>query len=1143
MVSWPPNRPPNIEMLPKDLMTDSAHKQLMKTIYEARLCFLAAVLLFCISSPLMGQSGTQLPAPTNHINDFGGVLDQKTKNNLEVLLHNLKEKTKVEFYVATVDTTGGRDIFDFSRQLAAEWNLGARNSTSKSLLLVIAISSKTSFTQFSKSMQASLPEGVLGEMAQRMRSPLSAGRFSEATEAGVWLFVNAMGQKLGFVPQDLATTSSNSVAKIEEQPPDRAESIPVSSTGEQTLTRRRVVSETKPVTEKLAEQTPQTDTPQPVSQPQTQPTSTDAKPAEAEPTPNGERDPAKTTEKKSVEATPESNNEAAAVKPAEKKSAEASPASNSERSPVKSTAKTARNRPRTDVRAPKPAATQKQTEPVSEEDEEEEVELTLTLPLAKRAEKLKSFLDTHPDSKFRGRATELLISTHAGLGDQYLKNSDVENGIKHLMLAIDEADVTISEKLFSGVISQIPSNLYLRGQSDAAFKAASTIETKFGADPNRLLSVAAFYAGLERGDEAARIAEQAIKLAPENAEAHRVLALGRHLNLQIDEAAAEYKRTVELAPTSRASKTSLADLTRAGGKPEEALAIYNELLQSDPKDRTATAGMIICLLELGRTDEATTALTTALAAEPKNLALLSGVAYWYAAHGNYEKGADYASKALTIESRYTWAQIAFVRSLIGLKRPVPAERAMRYARQFGKFPTLTYELANVVASMGFYDEAAEILRESFTFKDGQIETLLAGRIPARESNFADLLAPERRASIYQPTAADSTANANVLKDLLALDSSLRDSDQPDEKAAAKAAGDFASGNDPMRTFRQFYAANRLLKKTTALPTALELVEDAKKSSEVALNLSVATTAVQAEEFRDLRAQAIANGNVPEVEAAPPSALANLLRGRLEDITGWILFNQDKYPEAIEHLKLAASTLPNGTPAWRNALWHLGVAYEQTGKTEAALTNYIESYKVSERDPLSRATIEKLYRKVYGSLEGLDDKIGAASTTRPSQTESAPATTPPETATKTTTETAPVETAKPEEKPASKPETTPEATTPTTLPAPSPSQPISEEALRAAASRLRANIKITGRVVDADKIGMPNVVVVLISPSGSVIAATTDNQGNYSFTIAPSPKTYRVIPSKDGYSFSPVDKTLAGLVDDQTGIDFVGTLAK
>jgi hypothetical protein len=68
-----------------------------------------------------------------------------------------------------------------------------------------------------------------------------------------------------------------------------------------------------------------------------------------------------------------------------------------------------------------------------------------------------------------------------------------------------------------------------------------------------------------------------------------------------------------------------------------------------------------------------------------------------------------------------------------------------------------------------------------------------------------------------------------------------------------------------------------------------------------------------------------------------------------------------------------------------------------------------------------------------------------------------------------------------------------------------------------------------------------VTLVLISPSGMVLTATTDNDGNYSFTVAAvSTKTYRLIPSRDGYSFTPMDKTFAGLFDDQREIDFVGS---
>ena len=42
------------------------------------------------------------------------------------------------------------------------------------------------------------------------------------------------------------------------------------------------------------------------------------------------------------------------------------------------------------------------------------------------------------------------------------------------------------------MIAQIPTNLYLRGEREAAFKAAQNIETKFGTDPKRLLAVAGF---------------------------------------------------------------------------------------------------------------------------------------------------------------------------------------------------------------------------------------------------------------------------------------------------------------------------------------------------------------------------------------------------------------------------------------------------------------------------------------------------------------------------------------------------------------------------------------------------------------------------------------------------------------------------
>jgi tetratricopeptide (TPR) repeat protein/uncharacterized membrane protein YgcG len=1072
---------------------------LMTTIYRAlrySLVLLLAVGLFLLMNVSPRAQSNQRLAPSGHINDFAGVIDAQTKSRLENLLLNLKQKTNVDFYVATVDATGGLPIFDYSRQLAGEWNIGSRNSGSKSLLMVISVGSKSSFTQFSRLIQPDLPDGVLGEMSQRMRAPLSAGRFTEALDNGVHLFVTAVAQKLGVSPEDLETANAagnTDATTIEETP----RAVPVSSADPQ-QTRPRVVSE------------------------------------ESKPEPKPEEKIVVSSEPVRVEEKPAENSPTSQTTPTEINKTESESVA---KGPRPGAAKLIK---------PTSPAKKKDDPPVNDADESEEVELTLTLPLARRAEKLKTFLDTHPNSKSRVRATELLISTHAGLGDQFLKNGDVENGVKQLMLVIDEADATISDQLFTGVIAQIPSNLYLRGQHDAAFKAAQSIETKFASDPKRLLNVAGFYVGLEMGAEATRLAGLAVKLAPDMAEAHRVLAVALHINLQLDEAMAEYKKTVELDPASRVSRSSLANLSRANGQYEESLALYNDLLKSDPMDRSAMAGIVLSLMELGRNEEAVKALDTALATEPRNLALLSGTAYWFAAHANYEKAFELARRAITIEPRYTWAQIALVRSLIGMKSPLGAERAMRFARQYGKFPTLNYELANVLANMGFYDEAAEVLKESFTFNDGEIETNLAGRIPARNANFMDLLAVERRASIYQLTAADTASNSKVLRDLLALTTVLGPGSKPDETQAAKAARDFGSGTDVMRTFRQLYAASRLLRNGVALSTAFELAEEARKGIDAALDTVVATSATQADEYREMRAQAISTGNIPDIANAPRTDLSAILRGRIEDTLGWVLFNQDKTAEAIEHLKKAAAILPNGTPSWRNALWHLGVAHEQLGNNNEALDSYILSYNSGVREPVRRTTIENLYRKINGSLYGLDEKIGPAVLTsgtgptaaKPSVAESAPVTPQTETPVATTPEPTPTPTSAPNEvvKNDSTPPATSSANTTSAAPAPRDT-PISEESLKSVASRVRSNIRITGRIVDANNAGLSNVVVVLISPSGSVIASTTDNEGNYSFTVMPSQKTYRIIPSKDGFAFTPVDKTFAGLIDDQKGIDF------
>ena len=1049
---------------------------------------------------LRAQDNSQLPARAGYVNDFAAVVDDNTKQRLEAMLANLKLRSGIEFGVATIQTTGTKDIFDVSRELSVNWNLGARNSRQKSLLLVIAVNEKTAFTQFSRAVQTDLPDGVLGEVGQIMRGSIGAGNFSQALNDGVAHFIAVLSRKIGFAVQDIDQTQVASVSETVE----------------------------------------------PVSVPSSSPTDSAASPAlESRPTETA------TVVKASSESAAGATRPRV-IKPKEKPT------------PVKAVASTYVNTPEDDA------------------DEAEEVELVLTLPLAERVAKLKGFLEEYSNSKSKPRAIELLISTYAALGDQNLKNGDRKTGTEQLFLAISEAPVDIGEKLFAGVIAQIPSNLYLRGEQEAAFTAARSVEEKFGNDAKRLLILSAFYLGIESGDEAARLASRAVKLEPELAEAHRVLGLGLHLALRLDEAAAEYKRALELEPNSKQpTRRSLADLNRAAGKAETALALYREQLAAEPGDRAARAGVVLSLLDLGRTAEGRQELDAALAKDPQDLILLAGAAYWFAAHDDTKLALELAEKAVLIEPRYTWSQIAIARALVGQKRPLEAERAVRFASLYGKFPTLDYELASVLASLGLYDEAADTLQRSFTYKDGHVETRLAGRVPARAESFTERLAPERRASIFQSTSAERRGEAATLKSLLAFTAATPFGTDVivNESQARKAAKEFASGSDNMLAYRQLYAANRLLNRRVALDTAFELTAAARSSIEVALEVPAATVAVQAEELRELRARALMQGGTPNVPEAPRSVLANLMRGRLEDLAGLALFNQDKTTTAIEHFRRALAILPEDTPAWRNALWHLGRALDQAGEKQEALNFYIRSYKAGDPDPLRRSVIEQAYQKANGSLTGLEERLsGNAAATNftpavvekplgneagavsaptespvPSQPEPAPtmvarnetpvATSPPPSATPSP-ETTPAPTPTPEASPS--PETTPspeltrsqpEPTTPTN---PDPLAPPKDvESL----AKIPTTVKVTGKIKKENGEAITNVVVVLISPRGTVLSATTDVDGNYTFVVPPSVQTYRVIPSKDGFTFAPVDKMLTGFTEDQLAVDFVGKVVR
>ena len=147
-------------------------KLLLTALFTTATLLFAAFTSFSQNQP-WSQNTSPLPTPTGMVNDYAGVLDAATKQQLEHKLTTFRESTnpKVELAVAIVKTTGDRDIFDYSLAVARGWGIGSKEDNNPSALLFVAIDDRKYFTQVSKDLEGDLPDGAVGSLQRQYLVP------------------------------------------------------------------------------------------------------------------------------------------------------------------------------------------------------------------------------------------------------------------------------------------------------------------------------------------------------------------------------------------------------------------------------------------------------------------------------------------------------------------------------------------------------------------------------------------------------------------------------------------------------------------------------------------------------------------------------------------------------------------------------------------------------------------------------------------------------------------------------------------------------------------------------------------------------------------------------------------------------------
>lgn len=187
----------------------------LSNIFGFVVMLAAAAYCFGQESQPFSLNTSPLPAPTGFVNDFAGVIDPATKQQLEAKLKNFKETSNpsVEIAVAVVKTTGDRPILEYSLAVARGWKIGSKLDDNPSALLFIAIDDRKYFTQVSKDLEDELPDGVVGSLQRQYLVPeFRNGNYGKGISDTIDAYISTIRNK-GNAPVNADTNRSRPVTR------------------------------------------------------------------------------------------------------------------------------------------------------------------------------------------------------------------------------------------------------------------------------------------------------------------------------------------------------------------------------------------------------------------------------------------------------------------------------------------------------------------------------------------------------------------------------------------------------------------------------------------------------------------------------------------------------------------------------------------------------------------------------------------------------------------------------------------------------------------------------------------------------------------------------------------------------------------
>ncbi len=141
-----------------------------------------ALLFLCAVVFLAGPAPAQQPKdlhPQGYVNDFAGVIDPQTQQELTAICNEVDQKAQAQIAVVTVKSLEGEPIDDFSIDLATRWGIGPKQKD-RGVMILLAPNEHRYRFEVGYGLEPILPDGLVGDFGRQAKPLLRAGNYSAA---------------------------------------------------------------------------------------------------------------------------------------------------------------------------------------------------------------------------------------------------------------------------------------------------------------------------------------------------------------------------------------------------------------------------------------------------------------------------------------------------------------------------------------------------------------------------------------------------------------------------------------------------------------------------------------------------------------------------------------------------------------------------------------------------------------------------------------------------------------------------------------------------------------------------------------------------------------------------------------------------